>query len=95
MIDIPPQLETAIIETAKMQGISPTEFLTKAVQAQIDQPFDYDLKRMQERVKGYETADLALQNGLLLPTGKNPQALLAWLDVNIPKHLAKQAVVCE
>lgn len=95
MIDIPPQLETAIIETAKMQGISPTEFLTKAVQAQIDQPFDYDFKRMQERVKGYETADLALQNGLLLPTGKNPQELLAWLDVNIPKHLAKQAVVCE
>lgn len=99
MIDIPPQLETVIIEMAKTQGISPTEFLTKAVQAQLNEPFgddfgyDFDLEQMQDRVKGYETPELALKNGLLLPTGKKPEELLAWLDINIPAHLAKQATV--
>lgn len=93
MIDIPPDIETMIIEIAKQQQISPIEFLIKAVQAQVDEPFDYDLEQMQEHVKGYETPELALKNGLLLPTGKNPQELLAWLDINIPAHLAKQATV--
>lgn len=92
MIDLPPDIETMIVEIAKQQDISPTEFVIKAVQAQVDEPFEYDLERMQERVKGYETPELALKNGLLLPTGKNPQELLAWLDSNTPTHLAKQAM---
>lgn len=93
MINIPLDIETMIVEMAKTQGVSPTEFVIKAVQAQVDEPFDYDLERMQACVKGYETPTSALKNGLLLPTGKNPQELLAWLDINIPAHLAKQATV--
>lgn len=67
MIDISPQLETMIVETAKAQGISPSAFLLKAVQAQRDVPFDFDLERMQQRIDGYETQEQALKNGIEVP----------------------------
>lgn len=89
MIDIPSQLEKVIVETAKIKGISPTEFLTKAVQAQIDEPFDYDLERMQERVKGYETPDLALANGIEAPDFDTVEEIRYWRKNVLPKIKAE------
>lgn len=90
MIDIPPDIETMIVEIAKQQQISPTEFVIKAVQAQVDEPFEYDLERMQQRVKGYETPDLALKNGIEVPDFDTVEALRYWRKSVLPNIKAEQ-----
>lgn len=96
MLAIPAKLETVITEHANAQGITPIALLEQIFSPQSQEPdFDFDLERMENAIKGYETKELALKNGLMLPTGKTPEQLLAWLDTNIPAHLAKKAVVCE
>lgn len=48
---------------------------------------------MKQVLKGCESKEEALKNGLMLPQGKNETELLAWLDENIPKNLASKGLV--
>ena len=82
MIDIPPQLETVIIKKAEIYGISPAEFVLQAVKSYDDDIPLYDIDRMSERIKGYETKELALKNGRVVPKSalKDFKAFKQWLE---------------
>ena len=82
MIDIPPQLEMVIIERAKQHDLSPVSYLEQLFLTNDydDEPL-YDIDRMSERIKGYETKELALKNGRVVPKSalKDFKAFKQWL----------------
>lgn len=99
ILDIPPHLETAIIETAQAQGVSVTEWALTALQQSItpktmpsdDYYLDFDIERMQEAIGEYDENGRAI-NTLTLPQGLSKAQLRTWLDENISKHLANKAL---
>ena len=85
MIDIPPQLETVIIKKAEIYGISPAEFVLQAVKSYDDDIPLYDIERMNECLKGVETEELALKNGIEVPSFDTFEELQHWMRVEMPK----------
>lgn len=88
IVEIPLYIEQIIKQQAEQQGITAEQLAEQTLTAQFA-PFGYDLERMKQAIKGCETEELALKNGLHLPQGKTPTELLAWLKTNIPQHLNK------
>lgn len=90
ILDIPPHLETAIIQTAQAQGVSATEWALSVLQNNIAQTDDYyldfDIDKMAQMI-GETDENGRAKNMLVLPTGLSQAQLRTWLDENIPKHL--------
>lgn len=91
IIEIPQHIEQIIRQQAQQQGITAEQLAQQTLTAQFakEPPFDFDIDRMKQAIKGCETEELALKNGLHLPQGKTPTELLAWLKTHIPQHLNK------
>lgn len=86
---LPPAMQ-AWVKTLPTQG--EIHFTKENDNLIIQEPL-FDIERMKQALKGCESKEEALKNGLMLPQGKNETELLAWLDENIPKHLASKGLV--
>lgn len=89
LVQIPLYIEQIIKEQAKQQGISAEQLAGQTLTAQFGKETAFDIDRMKQAIKGCETEELALKNGLHLPQAKTSSELLAWLKNNIPQHLDK------
>lgn len=96
-LDLPPQLQETVMATANAQGISINDYIVNAISTSlendiksIDDVMVFDMEVMQERLKGFESREEALKNGLLLPQGLGRDGLMAWLNDNLPKPAQNQ-----
>lgn len=91
-LDLPPKLQETVMAIANAQGISINDYIVNAISTSlendiqsIDDVMVFDMEVMQERLKGFESREEALKNGLLLPQGLGKDGLMAWLNDNLPK----------
>lgn len=65
-LDLPPQIEQTVQIYAKEQGISVNDYILSAIQAKMD--YDdmplFDIERMQNAIKGCESKEEVLKNGV-------------------------------
>lgn len=83
LLEIPKHLETHIIHQAGEQGMDPSQYALQIL-AQYTTPFDYDLDRMKERLKGFETKEKALENGVAVPDFETLEELKYWTRHILP-----------
>lgn len=101
-LDLPPQTQAILQTHAQAYGISVNDYILKAIQDKLaddtpnslDNTMVFDVDTMKERLKGFESREDALKNGLMLPQGLGRDGLMAWLNDNLAKPNDK-AVVCE
>lgn len=97
ILDLPPQLEQAIIAQAKAQGISTQELAVATLQQQFapdeEQAYydwfyrhHFDIERLKEAI-GETDENGRPKHTLALPRGLNKEQLSAWLKENIPAYL--------
>lgn len=102
-LDLPPEMQETITITAEKQGVSVNDYILNAIKTTLDndQPkhiddvLVFDMDVMQERLKGFESKEEALKNGLVLPQGLDREGLSAWLRENLSKRSEQRVVVCE
>ena len=73
-LDLPPQLQETVMATANAQGISINDYIVNAISTSLEndiKPIDdvmvFDMQIMQERLKGFESREEALKNGVPIP----------------------------
>lgn len=91
-LDLPPQLQETITITAKKQGVSVNDYILNAIKTTLDndQPkhiddiLVFDMDVMQERLKGFESKEEALKNGILVPKFETIEELRHWTRNVLP-----------
>lgn len=89
-LDLPPQLQEVIIDTAKKQGVSVNDYILNAIKTtldndtpkHIDDVLVFDMEVMKERLKGFESKEEALKNSVPVPKSAlaNLDSFKQWLS---------------
>lgn len=79
LLELSHTVEQMIARNAKMMGVAPAVYIERLVLAdRLDDEQDMELSRFAERIKGCETRELALANGVEVPHCNTAQDFLAW-----------------
>lgn len=79
LLDLSHTVEQMIAHNAKMMGVTPAVYIERLVLAdELEGEQDIELARFAERIKGCETRQLALQNGVETPPCDTTQDFFAW-----------------
>lgn len=74
MLNLPPQLEEAVISMAQLQNMRTEEYIIDCLQKNIpidDVPFNYDLERMKQAVES---------PSVLVPDFETDEEFLTWIN---------------
>lgn len=91
-LDLPPEIQKTIIITAEKQGISVNDYILNAIKTtlhhdtpkHIDDVLTFDMEVMKERLKGFESKEEALKNGILVPKFETIEELRHWTRNVLP-----------
>lgn len=79
ILELPHKIEQMIAHNAQIMGVAPAVYIEHLVLAdELDDGQDMELSRFAERIKGCETRELALANGVEVPLCDTAQDFLAW-----------------
>lgn len=89
-LDLPPQIQNAVITQATAQGVTVNDYILHAIttalsespkQKHIDDVMVFDNDTMKERLKGFENREQALKNGVVVPKSAlaDFESFQAWL----------------
>lgn len=80
LLELSHTVEQIIARNAKMMSVPPAVYIERLVLAdELNDEQDMELSRFAERIKGCETRELALANGVEVPRCDTAQDFLAWL----------------
>lgn len=79
LLELSHTVEQMIVRHSKMIGVAPATYIERLVLAdELNDEQDVELTRFAERIKGSETRELALANGVEVPHCDTAQDFLAW-----------------
>lgn len=79
LLELSHTIEQMIARHSAMMGVSPAVYIERLVLAdELNDEQDMELSRFAERIKGSETRQLALANGVEVPPCDTAQDFLAW-----------------